>query len=137
MAIILLFYLFSGRRFWRQFRVTLLSVASGLLALYLADLIKSAYPVSRPFIDDNLKPLFMPGDLSSFPSSHAAFFGGLAFYVLFRNLYFGGWLVCLALLIGVARVAAGVHYPLDVVTGWGLGFLAALAFLWVGDKLAA
>jgi glycosyltransferase 2 family protein len=33
----------------------------------------------------------------------------------------------LALLVGVSRIVVGVHFPADVVGGWALGTLVALA----------
>jgi len=126
----LLFYIYEARNNWRAFRVALLALASGLLALLAADLIKSVYPVARPLSSlKGLTSLFKPGDIASFPSSHAAFFGGLAGYLFLRSRNYGGWYLLLVLLICVARVASGVHYPLDILAGLALAGLASLIFI--------
>ncbi len=47
-----------------------------------------------------------------------------------------GWaLVGLATLVSFGRIALGVHYPLDVVSGTGLGFLAAALAVWLQGLL--
>ena len=65
----------------------------------------------------------------SFPSGHGAtavsLFGSAAMEIRKR------WMWCLAvilpLLIGLSRIAVGVHYPTDVLAGWAVG-LAAIGF---------
>jgi membrane-associated phospholipid phosphatase len=37
----------------------------------------------------------------------------------------GYWFIFFALLIGVARIMAGVHFPIDILGGFVLGFLIA------------
>jgi len=69
-------------------------------------------------------------DLHSFPSGHAARMGVAA---SMGPLMFPGWgwaLLPVALLVAWARVALGVHYLLDVVTGLAIGLLCALAVYW-------
>lgn len=126
----LLLYIYEARNRWRAFRIALLALASGLLALLAADLIKSIYPVARPLAGlKGITALFKPGDISSFPSSHAAFFGGLAGYLFLRNRSYGSWYLLFALIICVARVASGVHYPVDILAGLVLAGLASLIFI--------
>jgi membrane-associated phospholipid phosphatase len=44
-------------------------------------------------------------------------------------------LAIIAFLVGLARVLHGVHLPADLVGGWSLGVLIALAALWVVDRI--
>ena len=74
----------------------------------------------------------------SFVSNHAANHFGMATFVLitFRS-YFKNWtyLVYLwALFISYAQVYVGVHYPLDILGGAGLGVLVALLTAWIFHK---
>ncbi len=62
-------------------------------------------------------------DEHSFPSGHAARSIGLAIVLgtLYPDLL--PYLIVWAVLVGVARIALGVHYLSDVIAGWGLGGL--------------
>jgi undecaprenyl-diphosphatase len=65
---------------------------------------------------------------TSFPSDHSAFLFAVAltFYLSGqRNL--GHLVLAIAILVGVARVGIGVHYPADIAAGWIVG--AIVAFL--------
>ena len=45
-------------------------------------------------------------------------------------------LALVAFLVGLARVVHGVHLPADLVGGWSLGVLIALAALWILDRIS-
>ncbi len=64
----------------------------------------------------------------SFPSGHAlnatVVYGSLAAYTKSRFLKVLG--IVLPLLVGLSRVAVGVHYPTDVLCGWVVGLLLIL-----------
>ncbi len=75
----------------------------------------------RPFVALGLSPLFAHAANTSFPSDHTLLGVALATPFLKRARWFGLGLLALALLIGLARVAAGVHYPSDVLGGAMLG----------------
>ncbi|MBI2097121.1 MAG: phosphatase PAP2 family protein [Candidatus Sungbacteria bacterium] len=68
---------------------------------------------------------------SSFPSGHAAFFFSLAASFWFYHRKSAYVLALAALLIGVARVMAGVHWPSDILGGAvvGIVFGAAIELL--------
>lgn len=69
----------------------------------------------------------------SFPSGdamRAAFLGGLALAAAALPPWAAGSAMALVLIVGVARVRSGAHYPLDVWAGAMLGVGAALA--WAG-----
>ncbi len=63
----------------------------------------------------------------SMPSSHAANFGAAAVHLSWFYPRAAPGLAGLALLVGYSRVYVGVHYPFDVLVGFAVGALAAVA----------
>jgi len=65
---------------------------------------------------------------ASFPSDHAAALAAISFALLAcrSSRGAGGALLLLALAVGWARIAVGVHFPLDVAGGIALAWLAAM-----------
>lgn len=71
----------------------------------------------------------------SFPSGHAfgsmMLYGMLAYLAYTRLPHGWNWFVAsvfglLIVLIGISRIYLGAHYFLDVIAGWGLGFVILL-----------
>ena len=78
----------------------------------------------RPFIEFSFEPLVTGIASSSFPSGHATIYFTLAMFVyLIVSQAWGKWFFFFAFLIGVGRVFVGVHYPVDVLAGIGIGIL--------------
>jgi membrane-associated phospholipid phosphatase len=73
----------------------------------------------------------------SFPSGHTVTIftltGLLMFY--FRSVLVRISLIILALLIGISRIAVGVHWPADVLAGAGLGTLCSITGVYCVSKL--
>ena len=89
-------------------------------------IIRFFYHEPRPFSFYNFTPLFNEAGWS-FPSAHAAWFFALALVVFFANRKWGWWFIALAVLMGLARIYAGVHWPMDIVGGAIVGLLSAWA----------
>ncbi len=82
---------------------------------------------SRPFVVNNFTPMIPHAANNGFPSDHTTFcmfFASLAFY---NNKKLGIAGFTLTLLVGLSRVAAGVHSISDVIGGIVIGFVAATA----------
>ena len=98
--------------------------AAGLISWLLAHLIKYFYASPRPFLVlTDLQPLIRHGGNDSFPSGHAAFFMALGSALYLSNKKLGQIYILGAVLISLARVAAGIHWPLDILAGWALAWL--------------
>lgn len=95
-----------------------------LLTLYLNGFLKEAFAVPRP---PGVALIGAGGH--SFPSGHAM--GSMAFFLTLSLLSRKRWLWMLSglmvFLIGTSRIYLGVHYPFDVITGWGL----SVATIWL------
>lgn len=71
----------------------------------------------------------------SFPSDHAVAVGAVAAGLFLANRRLGSVAIGLAVLMAVARVYVGAHYPADVVAGLALGALVACLGALVGVRL--
>lgn len=103
--------------------------------------IKGIVQRSRPYLANPeikcLKAVTTEGDINnvvaqefSFPSGHAVncatVYGTLA-----KNSRHKGWqilLIILCILVGISRIALGVHYPTDILAGWLIAFLCIILF---------
>ena len=73
---------------------------------------------TRPFlVDPSLAVLVPRPHTMSFPSAHASIAYALAFMTLHWSMRVGIGAVLLADLVAFGRIAAGVHYPTDVLAG--------------------
>lgn len=107
------------------------AVVSGLAARFVvAGGIRFFYHRPRPFVALDL-PHLLTETSYSFPSGHAIFFFALAAGVSATNRCFGAWLYVAAILIGLGRIAAGVHYPSDILGGAILGILIGYVGAWL------
>ncbi len=100
-----------------------LAVVVGVLLAYtIAKLLKIGIESPRPFeFYQNLQTLYTWGGGDSWPSGHAtlyfAFVGALwAEYRAFALAYLVGGLV-----VGSARIMLGLHWPIDILSGFLLG----------------
>jgi len=116
---------------WRragQDRVTM--VVAGAVTLVLLFLgIKLAAHLwvdPRPFVVDHTKPMFAHPADNGFPSDHTALGVAIAGVVAFWKRRVGVVLLAVAVLVGVARVAAHVHHVPDILGGAGIGAVASV-----------
>ena len=120
------------RRFYDLFLVCFSSIAAYVASFAL----KNYYQIGRPdLLNIGLRPLLQLSDYG-FPSQHAAVFSALAVSLFFINRRAGYFAMLLAVVIGAARVMAGVHTPLDILGGFILGTLIAVLADFVAQKLA-
>lgn len=101
---------------------------SVFLSWGLVVLLKWIVAAPRPFLYFNtINPLFDYGGYDSFPSGHATFFAALATALYFYHPRIGAIYFLIALVIGCARVFAGIHFPIDILAGFALGVLTTFA----------
>lgn len=90
-------------------------------------LIKLIYFTPRPYMVNHLPTYvtFPPLD-SSFPSGHTMIGFALSTVIFMRNKTLGIVLYVISLTIGVARIFANVHYPIDIISGLIVGVTIGL-----------
>lgn len=107
----------------------------GALAIILArgivtEVIRLFYHMPRPFSFYNFTPLISEAGWS-FPSGHAAWFFALAMVVWYANRKWGIWYFVFAIIMGIARIYVGVHWPLDILGGAIVGIACAMFVHWL------
>ncbi|MCX6705059.1 MAG: phosphatase PAP2 family protein [Candidatus Woesebacteria bacterium] len=103
------------------------ALLASLVAWLIALLIKHFFPTIRPFIlnGGEVDVLFKPTD-AAFPSAHTALAFSLAVTIFMHDRRVGWFFLIGALAIGIARVLANVHYPVDILGGALIGTLVAV-----------
>ena len=114
-AVFLLFYY----KKWKEFFVVFFSATfAWVLVSYV---FKFLFHTLRPFDAFPQVHSLISESGYSFPSGHATFFMALAVAIFFYHKKAGYWFIFFALLIGIARIIAGVHFPIDILGGFVLG----------------
>lgn len=111
---------------------SLLLIILGLpIAVLLIKGIHLFFYENRPFVNFHLLPVVKESIDASFPSRHATIAAVIAFsYTYFKSK----WAILflpIMIWVGAARVYVGVHYPLDILGGFGVAIVA----LFVGSQL--
>lgn len=95
------------------------------LAFILSKIAGMLYFNPRPFVAGNFTPLIPHDPTNGFPSGHTLWSSGIAMVVYFFNKKLGAFFLLLALIVGLARIAAGIHSPLDVAGSFVISIATA------------
>jgi undecaprenyl-diphosphatase len=122
------FVVVGGRRGIGTRRAVVAAGLSAGLALAVAQVVARLVDRPRPFVahPDDLRLFAGHAADPGFPSDHATAAFAIAVALLLRSRAWGAAALGAAVLLSVARVAMGIHYPSDVLAGAALGALAAL-----------
>ena len=133
---VLLFWVF-GRDKKKELLMIIHSFAAAVVARFIfTEVIRYFYDRPRPFeVLNNIYQLIQREAGGSFPSGHAAFFFALATGVFFYRKWWGVLFYALALAIGLARVAAGLHWPSDILAGAVIGIFSAILINFLFKKI--
>ncbi len=109
----------------KKYYWTLQIFLAGSIAWVTANAIKMAEIRERPYdLLSNVNLMESRDMVAGFPSAHAALITAVALALFTkedRHIY---WLLLLAVaLVGVSRLVVGVHFPLDIIGGAGIGLM--------------
>jgi undecaprenyl-diphosphatase len=111
--------------FWSKCKKIFFVLFSSGLAFAISKVLKIIIHTDRPFIKfTDVHALFYESGYA-FPSGHSATIAALAFSVFYLNKRAGYVCMAAALLIGIARITSGVHFPIDILGGYLIGYLVA------------
>lgn len=113
-------------------RAAALAGVAALLALGVGQLVGIALPRARPYDVTLATVLVRHAPDTSFPSDHAILCLAVTVVLATVSRRLGAALALFSVLVLVARVYIGVHYPSDVLGGAALGALVA----WLTLRLA-
>lgn len=118
----------SSRRFFFLFKEMIRIFVAVCFSWGFSYIIKMATTMPRPFLrfPDQVTPLFPYGGFDSFPSGHATLFMALTTMMMLHHRRIGYIFLFFTLLISVARIIAGVHFPIDILVGWIIGVSISL-----------
>ena len=113
-----------------------------LISYPLSEILQNIFQRLRPYHAANYIPLtgaepyVSPSEDFSLPSNHAVATAVFA-YVFYRygNQYSKWLLITFTVLVGLSRVFVGVHYPLDIVTGWFVGGACGVLAAYLEKKI--
>jgi PAP2 superfamily. len=106
--------------------VVLHAILASVIAWVIVTILKSTFPMVRPFQIDGRPPLTITVPTgSTFPSSHSAVAFAIAMSVWLHKKKMGIVFILLAILVAFGRVASNVHWSIDVVVGGCVGVLTA------------
>ncbi|HSX07408.1 MAG TPA: phosphatase PAP2 family protein [Candidatus Saccharimonadales bacterium] len=108
-------------------RFVIAAIIGAVVAVVLAKIGSKLFYNPRPFVVGHFKPWLPHGNDNGFPSDHTLLASYLAALCLWYSRKLGAVLFAIALAIGLARVAAGVHHLIDIIGAIICGTIGAYA----------
>ena len=107
-----------------------------IIVTIFSEIVSTYYVRRRPFVTmPNIKLLFPHSDDGGVPSHHMVFMVAIATCLFIFNKKVASLLAVLSLFSGVARVAAGIHYPTDILAGAFLGWIVPTLYFYLFRRI--
>ena len=126
-AIILAAHLFAGGSLRRG---AAMAMVAWPVANAMCDVLKNGLSSARPCVDlmsvrliDEYNGTLLYLDSSGTASAHSANMAAIATVMTMEAKWWGAPWIAFAIFTGISRVYTGVHYPSQVLFGWGVGML--------------
>ncbi|WP_317368076.1 phosphatase PAP2 family protein [uncultured Tyzzerella sp.] len=97
-----------------------------LVTIIIAKILRKKIKAKRPFEKLNITSLVAHKGGNSMPSNHSASAMVLALALTYILPQYFIFFIILAIITGVFRILAGLHYPIDVLFGFILGLIIGI-----------
>lgn len=111
----------------QKLKAAITIIVAGLIAFILSRIAGQLYYDPRPFVTQHVAPLIPHAADNGFPSDHALLTMALTAIAYAYSKRIATAMLLLTVIIGIARVLAKIHSPLDIAGGWVLGVIGAVA----------
>ncbi len=111
----------------KQKQIVLFAIISLPLAYIIAKLGSAFYYDPRPFVVGQFTPLIPHSPDNGFPSDHTLLTAAISSVLYAHSKKVGATLWMLTLAVGISRVAAGIHHPVDIIGSIVIAAAAAYA----------
>jgi undecaprenyl-diphosphatase len=118
-----------------KMELALSTLTAFIIASVLDKLSSNLYYDPRPFVSHHLMPLIHHAADNGFPSGHTLYSTTLAGILIFYRPKLAYLALGIALIVGIARVAAHLHSPIDIVGGIAMATLAVYGGHYLAIKL--
>lgn len=119
----------------RKLEVVTFGIITALVAFLLAKIGGAIFYNARPFVVDNVVPLFTHIADNGFPSDHTLFSAVIAVTMYSASKKLGLILGGLSVVVGMSRVLALVHHPIDIVGGLVFAMIGGVAAYYLTPKI--
>lgn len=124
---------------WKKKKIVLRDLVFGFLALVVtyvtAKIIGHFYLNPRPFAVEHFIPLVPHIPDNGFPSDHTLLVSSLAAILYTYHKKLGITVFLIAILVGISRVYAGVHHPVDIIGAMAIAIFASFISYFLIVKL--
>jgi len=127
-VLVVLIVIFVWLRVGKKLRLKMAAVVvlAGILAVVASRVAGKLYYDPRPFVSNpSLKPLIPHGPDNGFPSDHALLTMTLTAALYFYSRRWAAAALAVTAIVGIARVLAHIHSPIDIIGAWLIGIAAA------------
>jgi len=114
-AIVVIFILGLKQRKCENRKIAVNTVVLTVINLIINIIVRSIFPVDRPFVHSKVNLLLPHDSASSFPSNHATGTMSIALGIAKYNRVLSITLSIISIIVGFSRIYVGHHYPMDVV----------------------
>lgn len=136
-AVIVLFALifFTMLRAEDKLKALYLAVISAILAVIITLLSSHFIYDPRPFVVDQVKPLIPHTADNGFPSDHTLVAALASMLIFVFNKKEGSLILILSIFVGVSRVLAEVHNPVDIIGSTVIALVSILSALTILKRI--